>query len=155
MTLGFGTVTGSTFIPLNAVARWDVHIVNSSGNDGTWLYIGVAPSNINQLACVATPRSCGWYYCCYSSTLVSGPPYNYWNVHHGPNKEYGQYVQTGGTVGVVMDTVKGELSFVVNGVNLGVAYKNVPLNSPIVPCVAIGCDDTIELRNVSIDYLSD
>ncbi len=42
---------------------------------------------------------------------------------------------TGDSVGVVMDTAKGELSFVLNGVNLGVAYEGIPLDKPLVPCV--------------------
>ena len=37
-------------------------------------------------------------------------------------KERGKYVHERDSVGVMMDTTKGELSFVVNGVNLGVAY---------------------------------
>ena len=35
----------------------------------------------------------------------------------------------------MMDTRKGELSFVLNGVNLGVAYEGIPLDKPLVPCV--------------------
>ena len=33
----------------------------------------------------------------------------------------GKYIHNGDTIGVVMDTTKGELSFMLNGVNLGVA----------------------------------
>ena len=49
-------------------------------------------------------------------------------------------------MGVVMDTAKGELSFVVNGVNLGVAYKGIPLDKPLVPCVLLYYQgDSVEL----------
>ena len=45
-----------------------------------------------------------------------------------------------------MDTEKGELSFVVNGVNLGVAYEGIPLDKPLVPCVILGYEgDSVEL----------
>ena len=45
-----------------------------------------------------------------------------------------------------MDTTNGELSFVVNGVNLGVAFKGIPLDKPLVPCVILGNDgDSVEL----------
>ena len=37
-----------------------------------------------------------------------------------------------------MDTTKGELSFVLNGVNFGVAYKGIPLDKPLVPYAALG-----------------
>ena len=45
-----------------------------------------------------------------------------------------------------MDTTKGELSFVLNGVNLGVAFYGIPLDKPIVPCVILGHrEDSVEL----------
>ena len=36
-----------------------------------------------------------------------------------------------------MDTIKGELSFVVRSVNLGVAYDGIPLDKPLVPCTVL------------------
>ena len=46
-----------------------------------------------------------------------------------------------------MDTTKGELSFVVNGVNLGVAFDGIPLDKPLVPCVILSYEgDSVELR---------
>ena len=66
---------------------------------------------------------------------------------YGPRKERdGQYVHTGDSVGVVMDTTKGELSFALNGVNLGVAYEGIPLDKPLVPCVLLSQKgDSVEL----------
>ena len=62
------------------------------------------------------------------------------------DQENGEYVHTGDIVGVVMDTAKGELSFVLNGVNYGVAYEGIPLDKPLVPCVILGKqDDSVEL----------
>ena len=39
-----------------------------------------------------------------------------------------------------MDTTKGELSFVVNSVNLGVAFDGIPLDKPLVPCAILCCE---------------
>ena len=72
---------------------------------------------------------CGWYIYCYSSTLLYGPPHNYKWKEFVPWKGNGEYVHTGDSVGVVMDTAKGELSFVVNGMNLDVVYEGVPSTS--------------------------
>ena len=45
-----------------------------------------------------------------------------------------------------MDTAKGELSFILDGVNLGVAYEGIPLDKPLVPCVLLWWKgDSIEL----------
>ena len=45
-----------------------------------------------------------------------------------------------------MDTAKGDLSFVLNGVNLGIAFEGIPLDKPLVPCVILYFkDDSVEL----------
>ena len=69
---------------------------------------------------------------------------NYNGKNYGPR--YGEYVRIGDSVGVVMDTAKGELSFTLDGVNLGVAYEGIPLDKPLVPCVVL-CNegDSVEL----------
>ena len=72
---------------------------------------------------------CGWYIYCYSSTLRYGPPHDYKWKEFVPWRGNGEYVHTEDSVGVVMDTEKGELSFVVNGMNLDVVYEGVPLTS--------------------------
>ena len=80
---------------------------------------------------------CGWYIYCYSSTLRYGPPHDYKWKEYGARKENGNYLHIEDSVGVVMDTAKGELSFVVKGVNVGVAYEGIPLDKPLVPCVVL------------------
>ena len=130
------TVIGKTPLPLNKVTSWMIKVLNSEKNDGSYIFIGVAPSDIDQNG-IDNSDKCGWYFNCYDSRLCSGPPQYYWNKKYGPRKEDGQYVHTGDSVGVVMDTAKGELSFVVNGVNLGVAYEGIPLDKPLVPCVLL------------------
>ena len=61
-------------------------------------------------------------------------------------KGWGEFVHTGDSVGVVMDTAKGKLSFILNGVNLGVAYEGIPLDKPLVPCVLLYIEgDFVEL----------
>ena len=140
------TIIGNTALPLNQVTSWNIKILNSIDNNGSGIYIGVAPFDVNQNGkwnCF----NCGWYFRCYTSTLFSGPPHNYNWKEYGPRKEkYGQYVHTGDSVGVVMDTTRGDLSFALNGVNHGVAYEGIPLGKPLVPCVILLCkDDSIEL----------
>lgn len=46
-----------------------------------------------------------------------------------------------------MDTAKGELTFVVNGMDLGVAYRGIPLDKALVPCVILKNEgDSVELE---------
>ena len=91
-------------------------------------------------------KNYGWYFHCWGSILYSGPPHKYRGKEYGPRKGYGQYVHKGDSVDVVMDTTKGDLSFALNGVNLGVAYEEIPLDKPLVPCVILKCGgDFVEL----------
>ena len=65
---------------------------------------------------------------------------------YGPKREEGRYTRNKTEIGVVIDTKVGELSFVLDGKECGVAYKGIPLDKPLVPCVLLNCaDDTIEL----------
>ena len=138
------TIIGNTTLPHNKVTSWNIKILKSKRNNGCSIYIGVAPSNINQND--DNCEKCGWYFDCYCSTLCSGPPHIHKNKKYGPRKGEGQYVYEGDSVGIVMDTTNGELSFVVNGVNLGVAYDGIPLDKPLVPCVVLfNKDDSVEL----------
>ena len=140
---GYSTIIGNTAIPLNKVTSCSVKTLKS--DDGCQIYIGVAPSDINQNK-YCNLNKCGWYFSCYDSALCSGPPQNYNNKKYGPRKEEGEYVHDGDSVGVVMDTTKGELSFVMSGVNYGVAFEGIPLDKPLVPCVLLWVEgDSVEL----------
>lgn len=137
------TVLGDKEIPANAVSTWNVKIKGKDSANGMGFYIGVAPSNINQ-ANGYNFKACGWYYACLSGSLFSGPPQSVSGKEYGPRKKEGQYVRNDDVVGVVMDTTKGELSFVVGGVNLGVAFDNIPLDKPLKPCALMfGKGDTV------------
>ena len=139
------TIIGDIALPENKVTSWSIKILNSRDNGGCCLWIGVVPSDINQNG-NRNHKECGWYLGCYDSTLFSGPPQYYELKEYGPRKGSGQYVHTGDSVGVVMDTAKGGLSFVVDGVNLDVAYKGITLDKLLVFCVILGIKgDSVEL----------
>ena len=139
------TIIGNTPLPLSKVTSWSIKVLKSKGGIGNGIFIGVAPSDINQNE-NDNCKKCGWYFYCCDSTLLSGPPHNHRWREYGPRKRNGQYIQVGGSVGVVMDTAKGELSFALNGVNLGVAYEEIPLGKPLVPCVLLWNEgDSVEL----------
>ena len=84
--------------------------------------------------------------------MRSGPPHNYSGKDYGPRKGWlDKYVHTGDAVGVMMDTTKGDLSFVVNGVDHGVAYEGIPLDKHLVPCVLLYFQgDSVELTDLKV-----
>lgn len=142
----FCTITGSVSIPVATVTSWSIKVRESKYNNGGYIYVGVAPFDIDQND--DNHKKCGWYFDCYESALFSGPPHNYDCKKYGPRKDLGRYVHKGDFVGVVMDTTRSELSFVLKGTNLGVAYEGIPLNKLIVPCVILGFEsDSVEFIN--------
>ena len=70
------TIIGNKPLPLNKVTSWNIKILNSGDNNGNGIFIGVAPSDINQNGDDNFTK-CGWHFNCHGSTLCSGPPYNY------------------------------------------------------------------------------
>ena len=142
----WSTIIGSTPLLLKKEVSWSINVLKSWNNGGN-IFIGVAPSDINQNV-DHNYEKCGWYFYCRDSALCSGPPHNcIWpGKEYGPRIGKGKYVHTGDSVGVVMDTTKGDLSFTLNGVNLGVAYEGIPLDKPLVPCVLFYYEgDSVEL----------
>ena len=140
------TIIGNTPLPNNKVTSWSIKILRSEKNNGEDIHIGVAPSGINQNENDSNYNKCGWYFYCGYSGLWSGPPHESKGNQYGPRKENGQYVHTGDSIGVVMDTTNGELSFVLDRVNHGVAFDGIPLDKPLVPCVLLKYDgDSVEL----------
>lgn len=132
------TIVGNTPIPLNKASSWCIEILESRSDDCEGIFVGVAPSDINQNI-NGNFNKCGWYLDCFFSRLNSGPPHNYkWpGREYGPRVWEGGYVNTGDVVSVAIDTIKGELSFTISGVNYGVAYEGIPLDKPLVPCVIL------------------
>ena len=136
------TIIGNTPLPPNKVTSWSIKILKSK-NDENDIFIGVVPFDANQNE---DDLKYGWYFNCKLSKLWSGPPHNYFLKEYGLMKKDGEYVYTRGSVGVIMDTAKSELSFVLGGVNLGVAYEGIPLDKPLVPCVILNYKgDSVEL----------
>ena len=139
------TAIGNTPLPQNKVTSWNIKILKSRFNNGDCIYIGVTPSDVNQSE-DHNCRKSGWYFGCWNLALCSGPPHNYRVKAYGPRKGEGNYVHTGDSVGVVMDTTNGELSFVVDGVDFGVAYNGIPLDKPLVPCALLDWEsNSVEL----------
>lgn len=141
------SIIGNAHLPPGRVSSWDVKILNSKKNNGMFIFVGVAPSDIEQTNIYNFSRY-GWYLYCYTLKLFSGPPHNCKDEIYVPRKrvDWGKYVHNGDRVGVVVDTGKGSISFKLNGEDLGIAYEGIPLDKPLVPCVILECEgDSVEL----------
>jgi len=104
------------------------------------IYIGVAPYNLHQKALLQ--YNSGWYLYSNNSTLRSGPPMNYIEYKYSNT---GRLV-SGSTVTVKLDMYKKSIAFIINGVDYGEAYKNIPTDLELCPCVLLcSIKDCVEI----------
>lgn len=137
-------VIGSAILPLGRTLTWKIKIEKSVGNDGDCICMGITPFDEDESNC--SFEKIGWYYNCYNGKLWSGPPHNYCWKEYGKKFEEGTNMKTGDEVGLIMDTKKGNLSFVIHGVNNGIAFEGIPLDRPLVPAVLLAWEgDTVEI----------
>ena len=146
-TVGDGTcsiIKCNVPLPLDEVTSWSIKILKSECNDGRGIYVGVAPYDlykcINSYAVGVPYKEYGWYLNCNSLHLFSGPPYKYDDkkLYWWPKFSKGEeFARPGDAVGVVMDAKNGNIRFLLRGIDLGIGYKRVPLDKPLVPCVMI------------------
>jgi hypothetical protein len=118
-------------IPSSGIHHLKLKIVTSYNG---CIMVGVCPSSINPSQ-VNNHKHCGWHFYCHNGTLYSGPPQSAYGKRYYSTSPMG----TGREVGVKMDMTNGQISFTVDGVDRGVAYKDVPVNQSLSFCVLL-CD---------------
>lgn len=142
----WATVIGNVLLPVGKTVRWSIRLLKSRDN-GRGISVGVAPFDI-LLNVANNGNSCGWYFNPSTSTLRSGPPHHFnekkYSTAYNPKKK--------GDIEVTMNTLTGDLSFSAPGKSvLNIAYKAIPLDKPLVPCVLIYYKgDSIELVNPTL-----
>ena len=82
---GFSTITGNVSLPLERVVSWNVRLLRTKGN-GSNVFVGVAPSDIDWGSDENNAPKCGWYFDCYESKLFSEPPHNFYDKEYEPRK---------------------------------------------------------------------
>ena len=118
--------------------RWKIKILKSESKQ---IMIGVAPIdfNLNQMDNSDFAKNIrGWYFYCYDLKLYSGPPHNYINKNSGINKLNDEIV-------IIMNMSKRSLKFIVNNIDKGEQYRNIPVDKPLYPVVCLFKPDTVEI----------
>ena len=115
--------------------EWRVKIGKTSRNNGS-IMVGVAVKGTSLNDGAYVPYKDGVFLLnLYESLLYSGAPFNFKGVAYGQRKESGCYAKDGDFVGITLDMESGDLSFSVNGENMGVAFEGIPVDKPLIPCV--------------------
>ena len=137
-------ILGDIILPKNVISKWKIKLNKfsmSSGN-GWDILIGVGPSNINQNEMNLYEKT--WTFICgYSAISINrgNPSYIY-------EKHSNEKLKEGDIVEVIIDNIKNELSFSINGIYYGIACK-LPSDIDLSPFVLIyDQGESIELLNV-------
>ena len=116
------------------IYKWKIKILKSSRYI---IYIGITPYdfNIGQ----NYPYKYGWYFKCSNAKLYSRPPHNFEEKDSGLKK-------TKNEIMVIMDMSKGSLKFIIDNVDRGDSYTNIPIDKPISPSIILNdIDDSVEI----------
>ena len=134
-------ILGNIILPKNKISKWKIRLNKFLMNsNNSWdILIGVGPSNLNQ-------NKSDLYYetwtliCGYPAVSIKSGNPNY--VYQGKSK-----LKEGDIVEVILDMIKGELSFNVNDTLYGFACK-IPMDIDLSPFVLIYDEgESIELIN--------
>lgn len=139
----YSTMVTNIPVPIGAKYYWSIGIVSAFGSDGNEVFTGVAPSDISHEE-IKNYKVCGWYLRWGRGSLYSGPPQNY----HNKSYSRSQGASKKSNIGHILDTTgtTAKLSFIVQNKDAGVAYDDIPLDKPLVPCVLLHfAGDTVEL----------
>ena len=121
-------IIGDKEIPINKISKFKIKLNEFKMKSGNlWdVLIGIGPDMIENKA--NFHRSC-WSLICGNSDIY--------------DKEKRQISYSKGTlkkgdiVEVIIDRIKGNLSFGLNGVNLGIGCQNIPNDIILFPCIGI------------------
>lgn len=135
-------VLGDTPLAAGTVTRWGVKILSSNTQDGLGIFVGLTEAGVDQNSHPPREKAKEWLFSAFSSTLMSGPPQNYMCK---PYADTGK-LAVGDVVTVVADLSKRTVAFEVNGKKLGVAYEDIPIDTPLAPVVLLHYNgDSVEL----------
>ena len=118
--------------------KWKIKILNSQSKQ---IMVGVAPIdfNINKIDISDFAKNInGWYIYCSDMRLYSGPPHNYINKNTLINN-------FGDEIILVMNMTRRSLKFIVNNIDYGEQYENIPIDKPLLPVVCLFNSDIVEI----------
>ena len=131
------TIIGDKEIPKNKISRWKIKLNKIYNNDNNNIFIGIGPDNPNNENDFY--HQCWMIVCGNSKLLNRSSSYSDYNGHSERFKE-------GDVLEIIADRIKGQLSFVVNGINFGVAFTNIPKEDSLYPVIIMQYQNqTIEL----------
>ena len=115
------------------IYKWKIKVLKNQCRN---IRVGIVPKDydIN-----SSSYCCGWCFYDYNCLLYSGPPHNYsgkeTNLSHIKNE-----------IEIVVNTEKGTMKFIIDNVDKGDSYSDIPFDKPLIPVIFLyRVNDSIEI----------
>ena len=121
--------------------KWKIRILKSSAKQ---IMVGVVPIDFDAEKIDETDFTLnisGWFFYLYDLRLYSGPPHNYRNK----GTEFNDFANE---IILVMNMNKRSLKFILNNVDKGEQYKDIPIDKPLFPAVCLFNSDKVEILEI-------
>ena len=121
--------------------KWKIKILESSAKQ---VMVGVVPNDFDAEKMDETDFTVninGWFFYLYDLRLYSGPPHNYRNKR----TEFNDFSNE---VTLVMNMNKRSLKFMLNNIDQGEQYKDIPIDKPLYPAVCLFNPDKVEILDI-------
>ena len=119
------TLLGDKEIPKNKIIKWKIKLNSNVRNDYDDFYIGIGNESSKKI------NEFFSFYSGEGKIRLNNKGKDI--VHNYPN----QNLKKGDIIEVKVDRIKGNLSFAVNGVNLGISFSNIPKDDILYPIILL------------------
>jgi len=103
--------------------KWKIKILK---NVSDHIRVGIVPKDYDNNS--SDKYCCGWCFYTYYASLYSGPPHNYDNRKSNLNSIKNEII-------IVVNMDKGTMKFIIDNVDKGISFTDIPLDKPLVPVV--------------------
>ena len=121
------TVMGDKEIPDNKISKWKVKL-NTFENNSFDILIGIGPDNPNNK--INFYKECFTFSCVNSKVVLKSESYSKYIEHSNRLKK-------GDIITVIVDRIKGNLSFAVNDINYGIANCKIEKKDILYPIIIL------------------
>ena len=117
--------------------KWRIKILKNKSNH---IRIGIIQKDYDIKS--SGEYSCGYCFYLYYNSLYSGPPYYYSNKKTNLNSVKNEVI-----IVMTLEKERGKLKFIIDNIDKGYSYTDIPLEKPYVPVVFLyDLDDSIKVE---------
>ena len=116
------------------IYKWKIKVLKNQCRN---IRVGIVPKDYDINS--SSNYNVGWCFYDYFCALYSGPPHNY-------NKKETNFSHIKDEIDIVVNTGKGTMKFIIDNVDKGDSYSDIPFDKPLIPVIFLyRVNDSIEI----------